>query len=117
MGPNDLLGSNDPIAEAIAKQMQYKGLPYEGRPYTVSKDNPPILKRKVHIKQFNLSSEKDLHEYNEIFQGVADGLSIISFEERVYDADLKSWRVLLRWYDLKYTEPKNRKEVKDDKDS
>lgn len=117
MGPNDLLGSNDPIAEAIRERMQYKGLPYDGKPYTVGKDNAPVLTRRVHTKQFDLTKESDLEEYNSVFQSVAEAKTVISFEERVYDDKIKSWRVLLRWFDLVYTEPKNRKEVKYDKDS
>ena len=110
MGPNDLLGSKDPVAEAIQRQqLSFKGLPYEGKPYTVDEDTKPVLKKKVHTEQFNLP--KDMKKYNDVLQGVADGHSIVSFEERVYDKELCSWRVLIRWFDLIYTEPKKKKEV------
>lgn len=111
MGPNDLLGSNDPVGKQLAEQLNFKGLPYEGSPYMVDKDSMPELKRRVYIKQFDLTSKDNLEEYNAVFQKVADNLSKISFEEKVYDTDLKSWRVLLRWYDYVYTEPKKKKEA------
>ena len=112
MGPNDLLGSRDPIAEAL--NLNYKGLPFVGKPYTVGDDNKPVIARKVHVKQFNLSDKKDLEEYNSILQKVADATSLISYEEKVYDDEIKSWRILLRWLDLMYVAPKIKKEVTED---
>jgi hypothetical protein len=94
------------------KVMMYKGFPYEGKPYTVDKDCLPVLGRKVHIKQFDLTDKEDMEEYNRIFQDRADGLNDISFEEKIYDSDLKSWRVLLRWFDIIYKEPKIKKDIK-----
>ena len=129
MGPEDLFVFKDTVNNKVDKgvvaeeigeisskedALLYKGLPYTGKPYTVDKDCLPILSRKVHIKQFNLDDATDMSEYNIIFQDRADGKNDISFEERVYDKDLKSWRVLLRWFDLVYTEPKIKKEVTDD---
>lgn len=116
MGPNDLFESKeagavlDSLIPGASDALKYKGLPYKGKPYTVSEDSLPVLKREVHIKQFDLSCEDDLKEYERIFQDKADGLNDISFEERVYDKDLKSWRVLLRWFDIYFTEPKKKKE-------
>ena len=111
MGPNDLLGCSDPIAKQL-EGLNYKGLPYVGKPFIVDDDAKPEMHRVVHIKQFDLSKEAHLTEYNEVFQKVADNKSKISFEEKVYDAELKSWRILLRWYDYIYKEPKKKKEVK-----
>lgn len=87
----------------------FNGLPYIGDIYDRKESDPdykqPVLVQKVHIKQFDLSDEKDMSEWNGICQRVADGVSVISFEEKIYDKELKSWRVLLRWMDEAYTKP------------
>ena len=90
------------------KALEYKGLPYIGEPMTFDETTQPTLGREVHVEQFDLSSEKDMAEYNRILQKVGDGKSVVSFEEKVYDQDIKSWRILLRWFDLVYKEPKKR---------
>ena len=119
MGPNDLFDSeegkkilaNHGLSTDNLNNLNFKGLPYKGKPYTVDKHSIPELKREVFIKQFDLSKEEDMKEYQQVFQRRADGLNQISFEEKVYDAELKSWRVLLRWYDIYYVEPKKKKGV------
>ena len=123
MGPNDLLESEEAMKVLEAHglhtarrdpelaNLNFKGLPFRGRPYVVDQNNPPIFSKEVHIRQFDLSEEEDLKEYERIFQNRADGLNEISFEEKVYDESIKSWRVLLRWYDIFYSEPKKKKDV------
>jgi len=110
MGPNDQLDF-DPIESMLKKQLSFRGLPYEGRPYAVDEDNKPTMARKVSTRQFNLTKKEHIAEYNEVFQRVADSKATISFEERIYDAELKSWRVLLRWFDFIYEAPKKKKET------
>ena len=53
----------------------------------------------------DLSNTEHVSEWNEICQKVADQVAIISFEEKIYDTDIKYWRVLIRWMDLAYTNP------------
>jgi hypothetical protein len=88
----------------------YNGLEYKGpvRPY--KKDDPPDrqpqLVRDPHIQVFCTDSDEDMEEYREVFKRVVAGRSVISFEEKVYDPDIKGWRILLRWMDIWYTAPK-----------
>ena len=87
----------------------FEGLPYEGKIFDRKEDDPdykqPVMVQAVNVKQFDLSNEEHMKEWQEITQRVADEVSIISFEEKIYDKDIKSWRVLIRWMDLSYTNP------------
>lgn len=87
----------------------FDGLPYEGKIFDRKEDDPdykqPVMIHTVYIKQFDLSNDDHMKEWQEIMQKVADGVSIISFEEKIYDKDIKSWRVLIRWMDVAYTNP------------
>jgi hypothetical protein len=87
----------------------FDGLPYRGKVFDRKEDDPdykqPIYVEEVFIKQLNLSEPKDMETWSEICQKVADGVAIISFEEKIYDKDIKSWRVLIRWMEPSYTNP------------
>lgn len=87
----------------------FLGLPYEGVVYDRKETDPdtkqPVLVEQVSIRQFDSTKENDMVEWQRIMQQVADGVSIISFEEKVYDEKIAGWRVLIRWMDLKYTNP------------
>jgi hypothetical protein len=87
----------------------FLGLPYEGVVFDRKETDPdskqPVLVEHVSIKQFLSTEEKDMKEWQEIMQKVADGVSIISFEEKVYDEKIGGWRILIRWMDMKYTNP------------
>ena len=86
--------------------LEYNGKPFIGnRTKIVDKDDPktiPVKKSIVHTKQFNLNEEQALEDYNAVMQKVADGISVVSFEEKQYDSSIGSWRVLLRWLDIVY---------------
>ena len=87
----------------------FDGLPYEGKIFDRKENDPdykqPVITHTVSTKQFDLTNEDDIKEWNGISQRVADEVAVISFEEKVYDNDIKSWRVLIRWIDLAYTNP------------
>jgi len=87
----------------------FDGLPYEGKIFDRKETDPdykqPILIQTVNVKQFDLSIDEHMTEWQEICQKVADQIAVISFEEKIYDKDIKSWRILVRWMDLKYTNP------------
>lgn len=87
----------------------FNGLPYTGVIYDRKEDDPPekqpVLCSKVYTRQFDISKPEDLEAWNSILQKAADHVSEISFEEKVFDKDLKSWRVLVRWLDYFYTNP------------
>ena len=119
----------DKLLTELFKQYKAKGealawndKPYVGDPFLVDKHKKPSERRLANVYQFDMSSEEDLDKYTRVIQSVADGLSDISFEERIYDKTLKSWRILLRWVDYVYENPdvnkirfkkaKNRKVIK-----
>jgi hypothetical protein len=87
----------------------WEGLPYKGVPGDFKHNDPdhmkPQLKHAAKVKQFNLDDEKDMQEYNEVVQKAFDGLVVVSYEERKYDKDIKSWRILLRWAEPYYAPP------------
>jgi hypothetical protein len=85
--------------------MEWEGKPYVGDPFMVDKHKKPKLRRIANIYQFDMTSDKDKVKYARVMQSVADGLSAVSFEDRVYDKDIKSWRILLRWVDYVYENP------------
>mgnify|MGYP001618316290 CR=1 FL=1 len=93
---------------------QYRGLPYKGAPCTIRNDDPkhalPTLKHKAGIKQFNMADPADLKLYTELLQRVCDSEVVLSFEEKVYDPDIKSWRILMRWMEPYYDSPVGKRE-------
>ena len=91
---------------AETQGFKYKGMPFEGEKYEIDKDNLPIKSKKIGIKQLNLTKSKDMLEYIRICQLHADGMGCISFEEKKYDESIKSWRVLIRWFEHIYKENK-----------
>jgi hypothetical protein len=78
------------------------GLPFRGAVPMLKEDDPPERRpqvgSQVRIDVLNLSDAKDLAYYQEIWQVVANGYGQISCEERRYDEDIKSWRVMIRWF-------------------
>jgi hypothetical protein len=87
----------------------FDGLPFKGAPMDIKKGDPddkqPVLKRDVKIRQFDTSSPEDMAAWQGVMQQVADGLSVVSFEEKQYVPETKSWRVLVRWFEEYYTNP------------
>lgn len=57
----------------------------------------PRLGTEVYVEVLNLSQPPDLERYEKVMQLVGLGKALISAEERVYDPDIKSWRIFLRW--------------------
>jgi len=93
------------------KQGEYawKGLPYKGKPADFKHDDPvnmqPMLRHKACIKQFDFSDETDMEEYAKVMQAICDGTTTLSFEEKIYDENIKSWRILLRYLESYYQAP------------
>jgi len=107
-----LSGFDFPISETFKVKYGpklYNGLPYTGKTYDIKEDDPeyrkPVQISRVFIKQFETGNEEHMKEWSAIMQRVADGVSRISFEEKVYDEKIKGWRVLVRWMDDYYTNP------------
>lgn len=87
----------------------FNRLPYTGAPIDRKEDDPeyrqPVEGSSVNIRQFDTTKAEDVEEWSKIMQKVADGMANVSFEEKVYDPDIKGWRVLIRWVDYFYTNP------------
>ena len=87
----------------------FEGLPYDGKVFDRKESDPdykqPVMVQEVKVRQLDLSNEEHLVEWASICQKVADGVAIISFEDKIYDNDIKSWRVLVRWLEQSYTNP------------
>lgn len=94
--------------EKYGKQW-FDGLPYKGDPMDIKNADPegkqPVIKRDVRIRQFDTERESDLAEWQEVMQRVADGMAVVSFEEKHYVPETKSWRILVRWFEEYYTNP------------
>lgn len=90
---------------------EYEGLPYIGAPLPFKDDDSdelrPQLKSNACCAQFDLSNEEDMEQYRAVSQKVCDSLATISFEEKIYDKDIKSWRVLIRWMEHYFAPPKS----------
>ena len=90
-------------------KMLFNGLPYKGSPIDRKEDDPdyrqPILCSEIKVKIFQLDKIDDVVEWQNIMQRVSDGVATVSFEEKVYDKDIHSWRVLIRWMEHFYTNP------------
>lgn len=81
-----------------------EGLPFRGHIPDVKADDPEHLQPKqgcrVHVEILELDKEADRKRMANVYTLVANGTAVISAEEREYDPEIKSWRVLLRWADL-----------------
>lgn len=85
------------------------GIPFRGPTPDLKEDDPdrkrPQLGARVDLRQLNLADPADMEAYKKIAQMVGNGYAQISFEERVYDESIKSWRVLIRWMEHYYFVP------------
>lgn len=90
---------------------EFEDRPYFGPRLDLKKEDPvknlPRMRSKAHIHQFDLTNQEHMEKYESICQAIFDGNARLSFEERVYDADIKSWRVLIRWAEIYMGAPKN----------
>jgi hypothetical protein len=74
------------------------GLPYRGQAVPDLKEDDPLsVGGQVHVHVLVLSNEDDFKLYRAIWQAVGNGFAQISQEDRVYDEDIKNWRVFIRW--------------------
>jgi hypothetical protein len=87
----------------------WQGLPYRGPAFPYKEDDPierqPQMRMQAHVRIFNLGDEEDRAAYEENAQKWADQTIQVSFEDRQYDPEEKTWTVLMRWFDLFYAAP------------
>ena len=96
-------------------KLKFDGLPYVGTPFPFKDDDPeeyqPQLQHNGCCAQFDLSDRADMEQYRALCQKICDGLAQVSFEEKIYDSDIKSWRVLIRWIEPYYAPPPAAQEI------
>ncbi len=84
-------------------------IPYLGEPIHVRDNDSPNRKAKLNkvanVRIYDLSKPSHILAYEAVSQRAADKSADISYEERQYDAETKSWRVLIRWIDKFYGPP------------
>lgn len=84
----------------------HQGLPFRGPvPFIKEDDNEekqPKVGYEVRVDIFELKDDEDRKYYSQVWQLASSGFAIISSEEKVYDVDVKNWRIFLRWA-LTYT--------------
>lgn len=81
------------------------GMPFRGRNIPDIKENDPAKKRpqeavKAHVDILVLNDTKQVERYKHILQVVANGFGIMGSEDRQYDPEAKTWRVLVRWWEV-----------------
>ncbi len=85
------------------------GLPFRGKSVPSIKDDDelqPSRATKAHVDVFNLADQEDLIAYEKVMQVIANGFGALGAEERVYDNDVKNWRIFVRWWELYFHMPK-----------
>ena len=92
--------------------LSFEGLPYRG-PVVDFKDKDPISKQPVmryeaHVDIFDLSDTDQKKAYQKVVQKLVTDEATMSYEEKEYDAEKKTWRILIVYTDMFYTAPKNK---------
>jgi len=95
------------IAGALQRSNNtYKGKPYKGPTYIVNGTNKPVKKCTVKVRIFSLNIPEDLLAYEQVCQAIGDNTAQQSTEERIYDKEIGSWKIFLRWIEYFYQAPK-----------
>ena len=81
----------------------WEGLPFRGKIPDLREDDPdykqPQIGSEAHVTVYDLSNPEHLEHYQKVWQLIANGTAMLSAEERVYDPEIKNWRVFMRWAD------------------
>lgn len=77
----------------------YDGFPFRGPVPDIKDTDPqqPQYSAQVFVHVLDLSKAEDLEYYGQIAQMVGNGFAQISFEDKQFIAEKKSWLVLIRW--------------------
>jgi hypothetical protein len=101
--------------EVTADGLKYNGLPYVGPVLDYKEDDPEEFQPQQCfngcVAQFDLSKPEDLTQYRALCQKFCSAQALLSSEEKVYDPDIKSWRILIRWMEPYYGPPPGIKEL------
>lgn len=89
--------------------LQYNGLPYVGPVVDFKSDDPPELQPQQEfngcVAQFDLSKPEEMEQYRALIQKFCSKQAVLSCEEKVYDPEVKSWRIFIRWMEPYYGPP------------
>ena len=64
----------------------------------LKKDTKEVIAARV--RNFDLSDVEDMFAYQRVLNDCANGFAEFADREKVYDESIKSWRVLLHWYEF-----------------
>jgi len=91
--------------------MEYNGLPFKGTSYPMKDKDPehmkPQLDGSVQVRILNTWVPEELAEYQKISQGVLEGRTKISYEEKLPMPEMGGWRIMIRYWDQFYRPPKH----------
>lgn len=81
------------------------GVPYRGAKFDLKQDDErqPKMIHEANVEKLELSNPDDMERYRDILQTIANGMAKLGVEDRVYDPDVKNWRILIRWWSLHVT--------------
>lgn len=100
------------IKEMLRREHPGTDLPVRGNflPFVKETDPNWMQYRVVHdacVDVLELWEEEDLVRYIDICDAVAKGVALLSYEEKEWVAEKKSWKVLIRWLSRVVEPPKN----------
>ncbi len=74
-------------------------LPFRGDVPFLKEDDAeqPETGYEVRVDIFEMKIDEDREYYSDVWQLASTGFAVISSEEKVYDPDVKNWRIFLRW--------------------
>lgn len=78
------------------------GIPFRGPIPDLKEKDPkqPEVGFQAFVRVFNLADKEDLAYYEKIYQLAYNGSAMITLEERKYDEQIQSWRILVRWVSM-----------------
>jgi hypothetical protein len=89
------------VAGTSAVLPGHNGLPFRGSLAFLKDEDPevrqPQMGLETHCHILNLGDPEDMEYYTRIWQLASNQFVLISKEDMQYDAQDKTWRVLLRW--------------------
>lgn len=90
----------------------WNGTPFRGAVPNIKEDDPqaktPETGYQAHVEILDFSNADHLKRYQGIMQIIANGFGVMGDEDRQYDKDAKTWRILIRWWQVYSYVPKAR---------
>lgn len=83
----------------------WEGAPFRGKKIPDLKEDDPRQVQpqqgiEAHVEVLVLGDPVQRKRYQNIMQIIANGFGHLGKEEMVYDAEIKNWRVMIRWWQI-----------------